>query len=102
MAEDDIQKVPGNITESAKKALGIQKVNINGREKNKPWFTEEVETLLKEKKVTYIRYKNIREVHNKREIERIFDSKIRTVIVTFSDCIDTVVRFLSPEKVGKR
>lgn len=45
-----------NITE----AVGIRKVNMNGSNNIKPWFTEEVKTLAKEKRETYLQYKSNR------------------------------------------
>ena len=50
--ESSWNKIKTNIIESAKEALGTRKVNINGQRNNKPWFTEEVKTLSKEKKDT--------------------------------------------------
>lgn len=58
--ESSWNKIKTNIIESAKEALGTRKVNINGQRNNKPWFTEEVKTLSKEKKDAYIRYKNMK------------------------------------------
>lgn len=53
-------KIKQNIIHSAKEAIGQRKININGRKNTKPWFTEEVKDLSKEKKMAYIRYINNR------------------------------------------
>jgi len=56
--EQTWKKIRNNIIDSAMEVVGTRKVNTNGRRNNKPWFTEEVRTLTKEKKEAYIKYRN--------------------------------------------
>lgn len=52
------EKIKSNLLSSATEALGTRKININGRKNDKPWFTEEVKELAKEKREAYITYRN--------------------------------------------
>ncbi|XP_045466615.1 craniofacial development protein 2-like [Harmonia axyridis] len=60
--EENVDKVwdeiRTSIIESAKEAIGVRRVNLNGRKQTKPWFTNDIKILAKQKKKAFLRYIN--------------------------------------------
>lgn len=61
--EDDIEtawkRIKENITNSATEAIGLRTTDTN-KPKNKPWFTQEIKDLAREKREAYIKFINNR------------------------------------------
>lgn len=51
-------KIKACIIDSAKEAIGVRRINMNGRKQFKPWFTDDVKQLAKRKKDVFLQYKN--------------------------------------------
>lgn len=73
------EKIKNSIKEAANQALGTRTVKRNNRPNKTPWFKREVKEKCQEKRIAYLRYKNLRTQESHEEYKKT-RNKTKTLI----------------------